>query len=102
MLKNNRKLIMMGLVALFSIGGYVLAFFQFKSNSSLEKKLLKGDMDRIGVIDDDLSSIRKDKNITLDELIKSREKIQKLIDTAKRRDTSVLKLEEALKIIKEL
>lgn len=100
--KMNKQWMWIAIIVVVALGGYVLAFFQFKNNVSLEQKLLNDDLGKIGVIDDELAAIRKDKAITLEELKESQDKINRLIEEAEKRDTSTLNLEEALKIINEL
>jgi hypothetical protein len=99
---RNRQLVWIVIILIVSLGGYILAFFQFRTNASLADRLLSDDMNRIGVIDDELSAIRTDTAITMEELKKSQNKINKLIEEALKRDTTSLNLDDALKIINEL
>lgn len=78
------------------------AIIQQKKLNEIRKELLQKDLNEIGAIDDQLTQIRDEKQLTLDELKKSRERLDKLIEATEKQDTTVLSLEEALKIINGL
>jgi len=101
-MKNKKQWIWIAIILIIALGGYVIAFIQFKNNVSLEQALLNADKDKIGLIDAELESIRETKAITLEELQKSEENIKKLIQAAKDSDTTSLNLNDALKIINNL
>lgn len=87
------------ILIVITLGGYVWGFIQFNKTSSLEQQLIREDLGNIGLIDDQLKDIRKDKKLTLEELEKSKERVIKLIDAAKLKDTTELSLDDALKLI---
>ena len=101
-MKNKKQWIWIAIILIIALGGYVIAFIQFKNNVSLEQALLNADKDKIGLIDAELESIRETKAITLEELQKSEENIKKLIQATKDSDTTSLNLNDALKIINNL
>lgn len=89
-------------VLLIAVGGYIWAFIAMRANTTLHKKLLGDDMDNITVIDEELTRIRKSKDVTMDDLIKSKERLDKLINEVEKRNTDTMSIEDALKIIEGL
>jgi hypothetical protein len=88
-------------LVIIAIGGYVLAYIQYDNNIVLQKEYLKDDMAKIGIIDDELENIRDSKKITIDDLIKSKERLEKILDTMGQSGVDSLTLDEALKIIEQ-
>ena len=99
-MKNS--VIWIAVILIIAIGGYVWAFIEYRNNNALERQLLNDDLDNIGLIDEELKSIRKSKEITLDDLEKSRKNIEKLIEAAKSREEKSLDVDDALDLIGEL
>jgi hypothetical protein len=90
------------IVLLIALGGYALAYFQFRKSNALAEQLIKEDKRQIGLVESDIEAIREEKKLTLDELKKSKDRIDALITEFEQKDTTEMSVDDALKIIEGL
>ena len=98
-MKHNKWFLF--IIILIALGGYILAYIQYNNNIVIQKKFLKDEISKINMLDDELKIIRDDKQLTIDELLLSHERINKLLDSMMHDGVDSITLDEALKIINE-
>ena len=90
------------IVLLIGIVGWTLAYMKNDRYNKLQKRLLKEDYRNIGLIDDELYDLEKQKEFTLEELEESEKRIKKLKEQAIASEDKKVTFDEALEIVKNL